>query len=247
MAEALGVTSGVIGILSSIIKITQTIVQFGLDLKDAPKDIRNFMMELQTLKTILSETQTNLVLNSDFAHALQGRPSMLQSELGPNAPHTTETKPSIEACRSELEQLLIELKKRGEGHKIGWERLKAPFFAKSLQKSVDRVHRQCRTLNDMVSLDALNVGISTFGEVKQARKEQQARYDTQEHQKVLDWLSDLSFEQKHLDILSKRHPSTGDWFLDLDKFQIWREGASEKNSTLWCSGIRKFYGICFSN
>ncbi|KAL8819306.1 MAG: hypothetical protein Q9191_007761, partial [Dirinaria sp. TL-2023a] len=237
MAEALGGASGIVGILSLTIQISQVIVQFGLDWKDAPKEAKALMSELQSLKTILSETRTNLLLSPDFKDAFQDRPSILLSELGPNAPPTTETKLSIQSCEDELSRLLEELKKRGKGHRLGWERLKAPFCAKGLQKSIDKVQRRCRNLNDMVSIDALNVGISVLGEVKQARKEQQAWHDTQDNQKVLNWLSDLSFSEKHNDIFSKRHPGTGEWFLELDGFKAWQNGVSDRSSVMWCTGI----------
>lgn len=74
---------GIVGVISLAIQITQTVVQFGLDWKDAPHDAKNFLTELQTLKTILSETNTNILLDSDFAEAFQNRPSFLLSQLGP--------------------------------------------------------------------------------------------------------------------------------------------------------------------
>lgn len=246
MAEALGVASGIVGILSLTIQITQVIVQFGLDWKDAPKEAKALMSELQTLKTILSETRTNLLLSTDFKDAFQDRPSSLLSELGPNAPPSSQTKLSIQSCEDELNHLLDELKKRGKAHRLGWERLKAPFCAKGLQKSIDKVQRQCRILNGMVSIDALNVGVNILGEVKQARKEQQAWHDTQDNQRVLNWLSDLSFAEKHNDIFSKRHPGTGEWFLELDDFEAWQKGVSDKSSVLWCTGIRKHFKSQFS-
>ena len=244
MAEALGVASAIVGILSLTIQISQIIVQFGLDWKDAPKEAKALMSELQSLKTILSETQTSLLLNPDFKDAFQNRSSILLSELGPNAPPTTETKLSIANCEHELNHLLDELKKRGNGHRLGWERLKTPFCAKTLQQSIDKVHRQCRSLNDMVSIDSLSVGISVLGEVKHARQEQQAWYDSHDSREVLNWLSELSFAEKQNDTYSKRYPGTGEWFLELDKFKAWRN-RSDHFSIMWCTGIRKYPRLSF--
>jgi hypothetical protein len=88
---------GIVGVISLTIQIAQTVVQFGLDWKDAPHDAKTFLNELQTLKTVLSETNTNLFLNSDFGAAFQNQPSLLLSQLGPNAPSTTNTKVRLEA------------------------------------------------------------------------------------------------------------------------------------------------------
>jgi hypothetical protein len=60
---------GIGGIIGLTIQITQFVVQFGLDWKDAPRDVKTFLIELQALKTVLSETNTNLLLNPDFEAA----------------------------------------------------------------------------------------------------------------------------------------------------------------------------------
>jgi len=240
MADPLSIGSGIVGILGLTISITQIVVQFGLDWKDAPKEAKSIVSELQSLKVVMLEiekAETNLLLNTDFIDAFQDQPSILLSELGPTAPTTTETKLSINVCKQELESLLDKLKKIGKGHRVGWERLKAPFLTKDLQKSIDKVHRQCRILNDMISYDAINLGVNTFGQVKRARKEQKEWHDALENREILNWLSDLNFEQKQTDILSRRHPGTGEWFLNLDIFKAWRNGHQD-SSTLWCPGIR---------
>src|SRR5262245_10059730 len=104
MAEALGIGSGVVGVIGLAIQIIQVTVQFGLDWKDAPADARSFVAELQALKTVLSETNTNLILNGDFADAFHGRHSALLSQLGPLA-HGTDTATMVSACQVELESL----------------------------------------------------------------------------------------------------------------------------------------------
>lgn len=244
MADPLSIGSGIVGILGLTILITQIVVQFGLDWKHAPKEAKSIISELQSLKVVMLEiekAESNLLINTDFVDVFQHRPSILLSELGPNAPATTETKISINVCKQELESLLNKLKKIGKGHRVGWERLKAPFLVKDLQKSIDKVHRQCRCLNEMISHDALNLGVNTLGQVKRARKEQKEWHDARENREILGWLSDLSFEQNQTDILYKRHPGTGEWFLNLDLFKAWRNGHRDTPSTLWCPGIRKFY------
>ena len=109
---------GIVGVISLTMQIAQVVVHFGLDWKEAPHDVKAFLAELQTLKTILSETNTNLLLNSDFEAAFQNRHSLLLSQLGPNAPSTTDTKAMLSACHKELESLLKELKKRAKRHRV---------------------------------------------------------------------------------------------------------------------------------
>lgn len=237
MAEAFGVGAGIVGVLGLSIQITQVVVQFGLDWKDAPTEVKSFMNELQSLKTVLSETRTNFLEDVNFKDAFKDRPSMLLSKLGPNAPTVTETKLSIESCKAELETVLDGLKKRDKGHRMGWERLKGPFLAKSTRKSIDNLRYYCQIFNNMVSIDAMTLGVITNTEMREARREQREWHNAKENQETLTWISSLSFEEKQRDILSKRHLGTGQWLLDQDGFKAWRDNLHDKPSALWCPGI----------
>lgn len=184
MTDPFSIGTGIVGVIGLAIQIAQVMVQLGLNWKDAPHDFKAFMAELQTLKTTLSETNINLILNSDFAEAFQNRPSILLSQLGPNVPSTTDTKLMLEICEKELKDVLKELEKRAKGHRVGWERMKGTFLAKNTRESVKNLHRQCQALNRMVTIDAAVLGATTYKEVKNARKEQQdARAEQQEAQK----------------------------------------------------------------
>ena len=114
MADPFGII-GVIGVAAQIIQVG---VQFGLDWKDAPADVRSFMTELQALKTALSETNTNIFLNKQFIDAFQGRHSTVLSQLTDTTP-ATDTAFMISDCRRELEHLLAEFKRRAQGHRVG--------------------------------------------------------------------------------------------------------------------------------
>src|SRR6266480_5156001 len=123
MADPFGII-GVIGVAAQIIQIG---VQFGLDWKDAPADVRSFMTELQALKTALSEANANIALNEHFIDAFQGRHSTVLSQLTDTTP-ATDTTLMISDCRIELEHLLSEFKRRAQGHRVGWERIKGAFL-----------------------------------------------------------------------------------------------------------------------
>ena len=66
MADPLGII-GLIGVATQIVQIG---VNFGLDWKDAPADVKSFRSELQTLKSTLSEVHTNIILNQDFLRCI---------------------------------------------------------------------------------------------------------------------------------------------------------------------------------
>ena len=76
---------------------------------------------------------------------------------------------------------------------------------------------------------------------EEAREEQQLRHQAKENESILTWLSQLSFEDKQKDVLSKHHPETGRWFLELDEFQKWRDGDPDTSPILWCPGMRTYH------
>lgn len=236
MAEAFGTGAGIIGVLGLTIQITQVVVQFGLDWKDAPTSLKSFMCELRSLKVVLLET-TNFLEDPGFKEAFQDKPSIIQSRLGPNAPPDTGL--SIKSCTVELEKVLAELKKRAKGRRLGWERFKWPFLAENTQKSLKILRDHCQIFNNMLSMDAMSLGVTTLTEMREARGEQREWHNAEENKAILTWISNLSFEEKQTDILSKRHPGTGEWLLQQDRFIDWRNGVLDEPSTLWCPGIRK--------
>lgn len=236
---AFGVGAGIVGVIGLTIQITQVVVQFGLEWKNAPEEAKHFSQELRNLKTVLSETRTNFLDDPTFKEAFQDRKSIVLSELGPDAATATDPKLSIESCKAELEKVLDELKKRHDGRRISWERLKGFFLTKSTQDSMDHLRRYCQALNDMFSMDALILGVNIHTEVREVRREQKEWHNAGEYQKILTWISTLSFEEKQTDILSKRHPGTGEWLLVQDEFRSWRNDVSDVPSVLWCPGISK--------
>jgi hypothetical protein len=255
MADPFGTGAGVLGVIGLAIQVTQIIVQFSMEWKEVPENVKMFMTELGTLKTVLSETNTNILVNPDFAEAFQNRPSLLLSQLGPNAPLTTDTKSMLDTCQKELDSLLKELKKRGQGHQVGWERLKGAFRATKTRDSVVSLCRQCQTLNNMLSIDVALLGVTTYKELRDVRKEQQewrqADIDTstairrgveqtnrwqenQDCQAILNWLTPIDYAPQQSDFLSRREAGTGQWLLDSAEFQAW---LNTDNQTLYCPGI----------
>jgi hypothetical protein len=255
MADPFGTGAGIVGVIGLAIQITQVMVQFGMDWKDVPDYVKSFMAELGTLKTVLSETNTNILLNLDFVEAFQDRSSLLLSQLGPNAPSTTETKLMLETCQRELESVLKDLKKRGQGHRLGWERLKGAFLAKDTRDSVENLCRQCQTLNNMLSIDAAVLGASTYKEVRDVRREQQEwrqaemktssaiksgveqsnRWqENQDCQNILDWLTTIDYAAEQSSFIGRRQSGTSQWLLDSTEYQTWVE---TNKQTLFCPGI----------
>ncbi|KAH6693786.1 hypothetical protein F5X68DRAFT_258632 [Plectosphaerella plurivora] len=233
MADPLGII-GVIAVAGQILSLT---VKLGLDWKDAPEDAKSFLNEIQTLKTVLSETHTNIIVNEDFRAAFEGRRSALLQELGDL--NSTDTQPTstnlmVGTCKKLLDDLLLDLKKRTEGHRFGWDRLKGAFINKRTKETVGDLHRQCQTLNSLINLDALSLGLETHKEVKQARQEQRDWQNDQMSRTILDWLSEADYAAQQSDFLRRRQAGTGQWLLESQEYRQW---VATPETTLFCPGI----------
>ena len=110
MAEAFGIGSGVVGVIGLTIQISQAVVQFGLDWKDAPANIASFMAELHSLNAVLSQIDSSIRLNPEYAESFEGRSSLLLSQLG-TAQLATDPKLSLAACQEVLQNLLAKLRR----------------------------------------------------------------------------------------------------------------------------------------
>jgi hypothetical protein len=59
--------------------------------------------------------------------------------------------------------------------------------------------------------------------------------EDEETEKILSWISALSFRARQADVREGVQPGTCLWFLQHDKFRTWVNGNSR---TIWCPGIR---------
>lgn len=65
-----------------------------------------------------------------------------------------------------------------------------------------------------------------------------------ERQEVLEWLAKLSginFDEDHDRIFKRRHPDTGNWLVESDRFKEWIDGT--ESCLLWCHGNRKTFPV----
>ncbi|KAF2135412.1 uncharacterized protein K452DRAFT_22926 [Aplosporella prunicola CBS 121167] len=67
-----------------------------------------------------------------------------------------------------------------------------------------------------------------------SEKERREREQRKEKEDFLKWISSTSHEERHRAVYEKRHPGTGDWFLQRQEFQEWLD--KPISSLLWCHG-----------
>jgi hypothetical protein len=139
----------------------------------------------------------------------------------------------LQSCERHLRDLLQDLEKRAKGDRVGWERLKGVFLAKHIRESVENLHRQCQTLNNMVTIDAVALGAKTHSEVKAIQEEQRDGRQEQRDaviasqrwreedraQKILQWLSTADYGTQQSDLFHGRQDGTGQWLLDSTEYR----------------------------
>jgi len=60
-------------------------------------------------------------------------------------------------------------------------------------------------------------------------------YKSDEHAKIMPWLSPLESRNRHQSVRTGRFAGVGDWLLGTREFREWREGGADK-AVLFCSG-----------
>jgi hypothetical protein len=204
LAEAFGIGSGVIGVLGLTIQISQVMVQFGLDWKDAPGNITSFMAELRSLNAILSQIESSILHNPEYAEAFKGRSSLLSS-LHSTPLSATDPELQLVTCQNVLQALLAKLKNRCKEKERNWNRLKSVFLAKNTRETVEDLHRQCQTLHAMIMVDAAVLGVNTNKEIKDAiEKQNEWNSEVIEVTSAMRKGMELLYEQQH--DFSKRLP-----------------------------------------
>lgn len=219
MAEAFGVGTGIVGVASLAIQLTDAIVQFGSDWRDAPHDMQLSIIELQALKAIL-ERNTNVTDRLPFEDASRNRLLLLPSQSS-RIEMTNHTTQLLGICRAELERLLCELKKQTEGHRLGWKRLRAAFLAKRVRQSIQDLHRRCDILDRHLLMENFRLNIdemlNTINNGNITRYHQRLFEDNQE---ILCWLSGVDYTDKLNEYNSHHYPGTCQWFTQSNEFHF---------------------------
>ncbi|ORX91468.1 hypothetical protein BCR34DRAFT_501433 [Clohesyomyces aquaticus] len=233
MTDPFSVAAGALGIISLAIRITETTIRFGHDWRDAPKEIKAFIAELQELNAVLSST-TIILANPDVLDAFRSQFSQSGTRYSDIWAPLAEIAQMLKSCKDELESLLQALNKASPRQTVGWERFKAIFLAKKTRQRMEDLHRHCKNLNSMLSVGAVSLAATTYKAVKDVRIEQRQWQQAAENRAVLNWLSSVDYGAQQSDYLGRRKKGTCHWLLEAKEFS---EFCSKRGRTMFCPGI----------
>ncbi|MCJ1470533.1 hypothetical protein MMC07_009179 [Pseudocyphellaria aurata] len=239
--DALSVTASIIALL----QLSNTVLGYLIDVKGASKDCAKCAVEVANLTTLLLSLRSHLEDESSdelWYHEVR----ILGVKNGP-----------LDQFKQALEQLHTKMTGGGRLKKVGdalmWkfskeeittilgriERLKTLVqvalqmdhfkLSQAIKECTDTIHTSTEAVkNDMAFIRThVLTAESRFDAVRQDQ-------DRARHEQLMGWISPTNFPAQQSDFIARRHPGTGQWFLDAPEFTKW---LLDPNETLFCHGI----------
>ena len=247
MTDPLSIVVGVAGLLGVAAQTLRLAKIYVDEVRHGDEAAAEFLKELNVLHFNLSRLDQFLNRESDGARHFDNT-SVLVS--------------STNICRNNLD-ILYEKLSSNRARRI--ERLKWPLSAKEHRERIQELRAFAQwiqlalaidgwTLLSKTSseiLDILKLQLSTFQllqdindrtcSVQKSVEEQSEilKHDrlSQERSEVLDWISKLNHEQKHHHVRLPRVEGSGEWLLEMEDFERWRDKSNMHSRVLWCHGI----------
>ena len=247
MTDPLSIVVGVAGLLGVAAQTLRLAKIYVDEVRHSDEATTEFLKELNVLHFNLSRLDQFLNRQSDGARHFDNTSVLVSS--------TT-------ICRNNLD-ILYEKLSSNRARRI--ERLKWPLSAKEHRERIQELRAFAQwiqlalaidgwTLLSKTSseiLDILELQLSTFQllqdinnrtcSVQKSVEEQSEilKHDrlSQERSEVLDWISKLNHEQKHHHVRLPRVEGSGEWLLEMEDFERWRDKSNTHSRVLWCHGI----------
>jgi hypothetical protein len=227
MADALSIASGIAGLLSLGIQVTQSLVNFYTTYRSQRTDLANITHNLNNLHGILKSLKA-AVVDVQFQCTAQ---DLLE-----------EVKKAIGKCEEIIKELRIECQKFHDDSaasfkgriQVAGRRAAYPFRKSTLQKleeDISEIRENLSFALDILQLKSHSHIQDNISEVKAVVERIDA---SQVSLKIRAWLSAPDASLNHNAISAKSHQNTGQWFVNGDLFRNWLD---ERNSLLWLNGF----------
>ncbi|KAL4750028.1 hypothetical protein BDW72DRAFT_194272 [Aspergillus terricola var. indicus] len=227
MAEPLSIASGVAGLLTLGIDVTQKLLDFYSAYKNQASDLIQITRNLESL----------LVIFDTLDNALKVRqPQTYEKQLFVSINN------AIMDCKEIIEELHAECRKFREKSTTGFKgRIQVagrqaayPFRKSTLQKleeDISEIRNNLSLALDVLQVNSNNLLQEEAVEIKSFLKRIDASHVSSN---IHDWLAAPDATINHNDARDKHHASTGSWFVNGPFFKNW---LVERNSFLWVNGF----------
>ena len=215
------------GLTASIVTLADLcgkIIKYLRDAKDAPKEFKDLELEIRSTQVVLKTLQKTV-------QDAQDAPERWSETI-----RTLDQKP-----HGPLHQILVDLtalhdglSKATSGGKL--ETLLWPLKRDKLGKLISRIGRQKSCVLLALENDHLSLSHAIHSDVKTMKNGVEVlnqHNDDRERRTIMNWLTPAKYPQQ-ADIISRRQPGTGNWFLQSAEFDKWANG---DEMTLFCPGI----------
>ncbi|KAI9783618.1 MAG: hypothetical protein M1816_001209 [Peltula sp. TS41687] len=230
---------GLIASITSLLKVSETVVTYVSNVKDGPKEQKNLLNELSNASGILYMLK-NLATRAEAGEEYLDAIKNLGVPDGPLSQFNTaldrldkKLKPSLGLKR--VGQALAWPFKKEEIRDIlnGIERSKTCFtfalhgdsleLSKAIKSDTAGIYNKIEQLKiAQIELDQISIVLNTEFSPNMQREE------------ALQWLETVTPSSNHNAACKKHEPGTGEWFLRSPKFDNWKDA---HNSILWLYGI----------
>jgi hypothetical protein len=227
MAEPLSIASGVAGLLSLGIQVTQNLIDFYSAYKNQASDLIQITRNLESLLAIFDTLDNALKVR---------QPQINEKELLESINN------AIMECKEIIEELQVEHRKFRQKSTTGFKgRIQVagrqaayPFRKSTLQKleeDISEIRNNLSLALDVLQVNSNNMLREEAVEIKSLLKRLDANHISS---KIHDWLAAPDATTNHNNARDKHHAGTGSWFVNGPSFKDW---LVERNSFLWVNGF----------
>ncbi|KAL7939595.1 hypothetical protein V8C35DRAFT_287105 [Trichoderma chlorosporum] len=215
--------------VGAVLQLAATATQYLKDIKHGSADRSRLRDELRSTVCLLEMLQDRLEDSNDLVDSEDVlMPQSISLLGGPDGP--------LQRFRQVLEDIIAELAPQDQS-RLMTKPFTWPFDKKKVAALLVRLERSKSHFslvlqNNIVDLARLaNLKLDKLGDKLSSSEAKSQDADTQ---KIIQWISPLSFRARHVNVLDSVQPGTGMWLLKHTTFLDW---IKSKAGILWCPGI----------
>ncbi|KAL7791368.1 hypothetical protein V8C37DRAFT_382899 [Trichoderma ceciliae] len=225
MGDPLSVSASI----TDVLRLAVTAAQYLKDIKNGCADRTRLRDELRStvcLLEMLQDRLEDLEDASDSGSAL--KPQSISSLSGSDGP--------LHLFSRVLEEIVAELAPQDRLRRLA-KPFTWPFDKKKVTELLTCLERLKSHFNLVLQnniADLAKLANRKLDQISDKVEHSEARSRDADTQKIIHWISPLSFRVRHLSVLESVQPGTGIWLLEHGTFRDWVNG---KTGILWCPGI----------